>query len=50
VTLEEYPFSPFCQIAKIILIPRNMVQCHLVNSFRYQIRNIRLVPYSLSSS
>jgi hypothetical protein len=48
--LEEGPFSSLCQIAKRILTPISAVQSHLVNSLRYQIRNIRSVPHSLSSS
>jgi hypothetical protein len=48
--LEEYPFSSLRQIAKRMLIPVKTVRCHWVNSLAYQIRSIRWVPHSLSSS
>jgi hypothetical protein len=47
---EECPFSSPRKIAKRILIPMSTARYHLVNSLGYPIRNIRWVPYSLSSS
>jgi hypothetical protein len=46
--LEEYAFSPLCQIAKRILIPMSTVRYQLVNSLGDRIKNVRWVLHWLS--
>jgi hypothetical protein len=48
--LEKCCLSSLRQITKRMFIPMNIVRYHLVSSLGYQIRNIRWVPHSLSSS
>jgi hypothetical protein len=48
--LEKCPFSSLRRIPKRILIPMSIARDHLANSLGYQIKNIRWVPHSLSSS